>query len=204
MLAKSVVVKDRFKRIETIAGFDTAYAKGYGFASAVLLDYQNMKVIERKVVKVKIHFPYIPTFLSYRELAGIIAAYDSLEKEPDLLMLNGQGIAHPRFLGLASHAGVVLKKPSIGIAAKKLVGEYNKEALEKNGYAKLTYEGRDVGWVYISKKNCRPIFISPGHLVSLTSALKITKHCIRAHKLPEPVRLAHITATEKAKSSKRI
>ena len=202
-LAKKVVLGDGFEEIKSIAGFDLAYVKTdnaiYGFASSVLLDYESMEVMEERVARLRITFPYIPTFLSYRELEGVKKVYAMLKHKPDVIMLNGQGIAHPRFFGLASHAGVVLDKPSIGIAARRLVGEWDERELKRTGKSRIMFNGRQVGWVMISKKACRPVFISPGHKVSLKSALFIARYCIRKHKLPEPIRLAHNLATREAR-----
>ncbi len=197
-IGKRVRVSDGIPgKVKTIGGFDLAYRKDTGYACGVVLDYGTMEVLERKIVKARIDFPYISTFLSFREAPAVNAVFSGLEKKPDVMMINGQGIMHPMRAGLASHVGVVLGKPSIGIAQRKLVGEYRVPG-EAGDFNPITYEGEQVGWILRSKEGCNPVFVSPGHMVSLERSLGITKHCLKAHKLPEPVRLADRFAGEAA------
>jgi deoxyribonuclease V len=189
-LAKKVVLEDRFTEGK-IAGVDLAY-KGRGAVCAVVvLDFDSLEVVEEKVLKTEITFPYLATFLAFREAKPIIETLKDLDF--DICMLDGQGIAHPRGLGIASHVGVLLDIPTIGVAKRLLCGEVMGR-LEAGKPAPLIFEGRQVGYALVSKKGTRPIYISPGHRVSLESSLEITQHCIKKHKLPEPTRLAHILA----------
>ncbi|MBN2043135.1 MAG: endonuclease V [Candidatus Aenigmarchaeota archaeon] len=197
-IGNRVILEDRTpSRIRTIGGLDIAYSKEYGYACVVVLDYETFRVIEKKVIKTKIDFPYVSTFLSFREAPSVINVYRMLEKEPDVIMVNGHGIIHPVRAGLASHVGVMLEKPSIGVAQNKLVGEF-KVPSELGDFNQITFEGSQIGWVLKTMEGFGHIFISPGHKVSLERSLGITKHCIRENKLPEPIRIAHYFAEKEA------
>ena len=190
-ISEKVVVKDHLpRRIGTIAGFDTGYSGNKAKTAGVVLDYETFEILEKRTTKTTVRFPYIPTFLTFREGPPVIELYKKFEIEPDVLMFNGQGIAHPFRAGLASHVGVLIGKPSIGVAQKRLVGEY-REPERKMEYSRLLFNGEQVGWVLKSKEGCRPVFISPGHMVSLQKSLEICLHCLRGRKLPEPLALAH-------------
>lgn len=195
-IAKKVILEDDFpKSISSIAGFDLAFCDEEAFTSGVVLDFVSLRLIDAKVIKTKLSFPYISTFLFFREGPPIIKVHKKLKVKPDILMINGHGIAHPLFCGIASHVGVLLDKPSIGIAQNKLCGDY--EEPKKVGEASpLFYEGEKIGYVFKSMKNCKPIFISPGHKISLETSLKVVKECMKDHKLPEPLYLAHHLANE--------
>lgn len=197
-LAKKVSLKDHLPpdKIEYVAGCDLAYSGERVFCAIVVLNFSSLEIIREKVVKTDIRFPYIPTLLAFREKDPILKAVKGVAF--DVLMVDGQGIAHPRGLGIASHIGVMLNKPTIGVAKSRLCGEVQGE-FEAGKTAPLIYEGRQVGHALVAKKNTRPIYISPGHKVSLDSSLEIVQRCIRGHKLPEPTRLAHL----KAEATKR-
>ena len=190
-IAKKVILEDKFpKPIKNMAGFDLAFLNDNTIVTGVVLDYKLLIVKEIKTIETEVSFPYIPTFLTFREGPSIIKVYKKLKIKPDVLMINGQGIAHPIFCGIASHVGVLLDKPSIGVAQSRLIGEY-KRPIKVGDYSAVKYQNRKVGYAYKSKENCGPILISPGHRISLDTSLKITKNCIKKHKLPEPIYLAH-------------
>jgi len=195
-LAKKIVVKDDFLEINTIGGYDAAYTGNKMIAVVVVLDYKTLEVIEEKHIITTPKIPYIPTFLSYRETPSVIEAFNLLENKPDLLMCDANGILHPRKLGSASHIGLLLDIPTIGVAKKLICGE------EKNG--KILIEGDTRAFVLETKEHAKPIYVSPGHRVGLRSALKITQHCMKeGNKLPEPIRFAHrIAAKQKAQLKK--
>ncbi len=192
-LARQVSLKDGFKSIKRIAGFDLAFSGKKIFCAGVVLDYETLELIEKRVIRSKEIFPYIPTFLSYREFPAVLKTYMRLKKKPDLILLDGQGICHPRGLGLASHVGVFLNKPSIGIAKSRLCGEFREPRAEKP--EKIIFKKKQVGWAFRDKR-FKPIFISPGHRVSLRESLKIALACLKNHRIPEPLRLAHLYANE--------
>ncbi len=191
-LSRKVSLKDGFGRIRRVAGFDVAFSGGEMFCAGVVLDYPSMTLIEKKTSSMKEIFPYIPTFLSYREFPLVLKTYMRLERKPDLLFLDGNGICHPRGLGLASHVGVSLNKPSIGVAKSRLCGDFREPGTGKP--EEISFGKRQVGWAYRGRS--RPVFISPGHKVSLKSSLHISLRCMRSHRLPEPLRFAHLYAGE--------
>jgi deoxyribonuclease V len=171
-LSKKVILKDDFPKLETVAGIDVAYPKSdfeNATGACVVLDYKTKDVIEEKTVTSKTEFPYISTYLTYRELPIIKKLVKNLKTKPTIFMFDGNGILHPYFFGLASHAGVVLDVPSIGVAKRLLYGN----VIEKNVFINDKKRGN----VYFSSKNIKnPIYVSPGHKVSLKTSLKIVEH----------------------------
>jgi deoxyribonuclease V len=191
MLSKRVSLRDGFGDIRRVAGFDLAFSGRGIFCAGVVLDYEDMGLIEVKTAGMKETFPYIPTFLSYRESPAVLKTYMRLEKKPDIIFLNGHGVCHPRGLGLASHVGICLNKPSIGVASARLCGDFREPAPLRQ--ERITFCGRQVGWVFRYGR-FQKIFISPGHMVSMESSINITLECLKGQKLPEPLRLAHLYA----------
>ncbi len=189
-LAEKVVLKDGFDSVKHVAGADLAFKGDTAYCAAVVLDYETLETVEEKVRISRISFPYIPTFLSFREADAIIDVLEHLNTRPDVTLIDGHGIAHPRGIGIASHVGVLLDRPTIGVAKRALFGEMEgKPSLGKP--APIYSDKRLLGYALITKPGTRPIYISPGHLVSQDSALEIVRRCLVKHKLPEPSRLAH-------------
>jgi len=183
-LAKKVVIKNEFDEIKLVAGVDQAFNGNEVISAVVVCDYKTMEIIERKTSTVQTNFPYIPGFLSYREAPAIVESVNKLENKPDILLVDGHGIAHPRKIGLASHVGLLLDIPTIGIAKNLLCGEI------KNN--RVILGEKILGFCFIGKENASPLFISPGHRISLKTSLEIVRNCMRLpHKLPEPLHLAH-------------
>ena len=182
--AKKVILHDTIKKISLIGGCDQAFFDDKIISVIVVLDYKSLEFIERRYFITKTTFPYIPGYLSYREVPAIVNVYKKLEHKPDVLLCDFNGILHPRFIGAASHLGVSLDIVTIGVAKSLLCGDIKKNYV----YIK----GRKVGYVIRSKKYSS-IYISPGNKISLDTAVKIVKK-IRKHKLPEPIRLAHLYA----------
>lgn len=193
--AGKVVIEDQFESpLESVAGVDLAFFEDDGVAACVAMDYPPTKVIETQTLVMPLDFPYIPTFLTFREGPLMIKVISSLRTRVSIFLINGQGIAHPLRCGLASHVGVEIGKPTIGVTASRLVGEYDHEP-EKEGEAVfLIYDRERVGWVVKSRSGSKPIFVSPGHRVGLDSSLGIVKACLLGHKLPEPLHMAHVAA----------
>ncbi len=192
-LAKKVILEDEFGEIERLAGCDIAFLGQRAFCAAAILRYDTMQLVSKKIVEKIVKFPYIPTLLAFRELEPLKAVLKGLDF--DVLMVDGHGIAHPRGLGIASHIGVVAGMPTIGVAKAILCGELEgKPTLGKP--TPLIYDGRLVGYAAVTKLGSKPIYISPGHMISPESALRIALSCIRGYRLPEPTRLAHKLATE--------
>ena len=196
-LAARVVIEDLIKDpIQAVTGFDIAYLDDEAVTAAVTMNYGTLQVIEETTLIEHVSFPYIPTFLGFRETPLIIKLANKLVVEPDILMANAHGIAHPLFYGCASHVGVSLRKPTIGVAGNKLCGEYKKEPRRVGEWVPLTQNRRTVGAVLLSKRGCRPIFVSVGHMIAVESAVRIVKHFLTLRKFPEPLRLAHMLANK--------
>ena len=183
-LAKKVIVKDDFEKTERIAGVDQAFANGNVISGIVVCSYKDLNLIEKKYAVVKAKFPYISGFLSYRESPAIIEAFNQLENKPDILIVDGNGILHPRRVGMASHLGILLDIPTIGVAKRLIAGEV------REGTVYIEKEAR--GYELATREHSKPLYISPGYKVSLKTSLEIVKKCIKfPHKLPEPLYLAH-------------
>jgi deoxyribonuclease V len=185
------IVND-FGVLTTIAGVDVGYdkASNLAHASIVLLSYPELQVLRMEQAFVPVHFPYVPGFLSFREIPSILAAIGKLPYMPSLFMVDGQGIAHPRRVGIAAHLGMFLDVPSIGVAKSHLVGEFNRPGASKGETCKLIDKGEWIGMVLCNKDNTNPLFISPGHRIDILTSVKITMECTTKYRLPEPTRLA--------------
>lgn len=162
------------------------------YAGIVVLDYQSLEVVDQSLVKTKATFPYIPGLLSFREISSLLEAWKQLKTKPDVVMVDGHGIAHPRKMGIATHFGLVTNTPTLGCAKKVLAGQFEAPGLEKGNFSPLVYQGEKLGYALRTKNKVKPVFISPGHLMSQADALRIALHCAQKHKLPEPTRRAHL------------
>lgn len=186
--------------IRVIGGCDVSmsmFAKD-GFAGFVSLSYPSLERIDHAVEKGTIPFPYIPGLLSFREIPMLMRAWEKLSTKPDVLMVDGIGIAHPRRLGIASHLGLMLDLPTIGCAKSVLIGTYEMPENEHGATSPLIdpKTSEILGMAVRTKKNVKPIFISPGHRITLEESVQIALTCVRKHRLPEPTRLAHNTVNE--------
>jgi len=196
-LAKSLIFEDVIKgEPRSIAGVDVGYKGDVAVACAVLLDYASLRVVEYSLTTSKVFFPYIPTLLSFRELAPAYRALKGLREEPDIIMVDAHGYAHPFRLGLASHLGAVMRKPTIGVAKKLLCGKIG----EWRGYwAPVMDKGEVIGAALRLAEGAKPIYVSVGNMISLEKAIEITIKTSRRHRLPEPTRLAHLLASKALK-----
>jgi deoxyribonuclease V len=190
LVAERAITEDDFDELTLVGGADQAFLEERVISGIVVLAYDSLDVVERVYSVKHASFPYIPTFLSFREGHAIVGAFRKLKNKPDILLVDGAGINHPRSAGLATHVGVALNVPTIGITKKVLCGE-GKEPARVGKANQLIYKGKKVGWLLNSNKRSRAIVVAPGHRVSLDSTLSIVKACLRGHKLPEPIRLAH-------------
>ncbi len=190
LVAERAIIKDDFDALRLIAGVDQAFVEDKIISGIVVLKYDSLEVVERVHSLQPVNYPYIPTFLSFREGPAIVSAFKKLKNPPDILMMDGAGINHPRRAGIATHIGVALDVPTIGITKKILCGTGDEPSLAGEANP-LIYEGKNVGWLLKSSKRSRTIVVAPGHRVSLDSSLAIVKACLCGHKLPEPARLAH-------------
>lgn len=190
-LAANVVTIGDPGNVRTIMGVDVGAGRAgdAGRAAVVLVTYPDFAIIEQRVLDAPVPFPYIPGLLSFREAPLVLAALETLETRPDLLFVDGQGVAHPRRFGIASHLGVLLDLPTIGCAKSRLVGEYDPVGPERGATSPLLDRGERIGSVVRSREGTRPLFVSPGHRIGFEEAVQWTLACCR-FRLPEPVRLA--------------
>lgn len=164
-----------------------------GFAGFVVLSYPALSLVGHSVVKDAIPFPYIPGLLSFREIPMLLNAWEELSPKPDVLLVDGIGIAHPRRLGIASHLGLTLNIPTIGVAKSVLVGSYEDPGETPGSHTPLIHKGEVVGVALRTKRKVKPVFVSPGHMISLEDSIALVSSSVLAHRLPEPTRLAHNT-----------
>lgn len=186
------------RRIQTIAGADISYSRGSNtfFAAVVVLDVTTMEVMEQASSSGAVDFPYIPGLLTFREGPILLDAFRKLSIAPDVIIFDGQGIAHPRGIGLASHMGLFLDTPSIGCGKTRLVGSYDEPGNEPGDYSPLVHNGEIMGAVLRTKRNVKPVFVSQGHRIGLEKAIETTLSSCRGYRLPEPTRKAHLAAGE--------
>ena len=179
-------------KAKLIAGLDCAFSKDGKkiIAAAVVLRPPELEIVEVKTAVRQVTFPYIPGLLSFREAPVCIAAAKKLNSRPDIFIIDGQGIAHPRRLGLAAHLGLFFNKPTIGCAKSRLTGTFRDPPLEKGSYAQLSDRGEIIGAVVRTRTNVKPVFISVGNRCTLKDAIKTTLNCAIKYRLPEPTRLA--------------
>lgn len=196
-LAGKVVCKGRLCAAELVAGVDVSGVDGAGMARAaiVVLRYPSLEVEERCVVTMKVDFPYVPGLLSFREMPLIIAACRQLNVNPDLFLVDGQGVAHPRRMGLASHLGLVLGLPVIGCAKSILCGVHGPLGEEPGDLVSMVDNGEVVGAALRTKRRVKPVYVSIGHMIDLDEACRWVLACCKGYRLPEPTRLAHQAAS---------
>jgi deoxyribonuclease V len=181
-----------------IAGLDVSVNKlDEATAVAVVLSYPELKLVEIAKARGKIEFPYVPGLLSFREVPLTLQACEKLNSEPDLVMVDGQGIAHPRRIGLASHLGLFLNVPTIGCAKSHLYGNFEPPDPEFGSTSKLIGDkGDTIGVALRTKANAKPLFVSIGHKIDLSSAVHWVLQCCQGYRLPEPTRRAHLASKE--------
>ena len=186
-----------------IAGIDVSSplrARGMGTAAVVLLEYPGLELVETQTIRGQIDFPYVPGLLSFREAPLILQAFEKLTHAPDLIIVDGQGIAHPRRLGIAAHLGLFFDIPTIGCAKTRLCGTYKEPALAAGNFEELVDNGESIGVVLRTKNNVKPLFISIGNNIAIEDAVFWVMRCCRGYRLPEPIRFAHQVAGSSLKS----
>jgi deoxyribonuclease V len=194
-LGKKVLLMDGFSNIETVAGIDVAYTEDTAYGACVVYDYHNKNFVEEVIVKAKVEFPYIPTFLGYRELPVIEKLIKKLKVTPTIFMIDGNGILHPLKFGIASHVGVKMNVPTIGVAKTLLLGKVMKNLIYIGNCSEIIYNNEVLGYALKSSQKGNPIYVSPGHKISFKTALGVVK-CFCKYKVPEPIRSAHLLATK--------
>jgi len=191
-LKKKISLKKSFNKIKNVAGADVSYYKNKMIAGVIVFEFPNLKVMERQSFISPVNFPYIPGLLTFREGPSLLEAFKKIKVEPDIILFDGQGIAHPRRMGIATHLGLFLDKPTIGCAKSKLSGNYNALGEEKGSYSFLRERKEIIGAVVRTRKKVKPIFVSPGHKIDLPNSIEIVLKCTDKYKLPVPIREAHL------------
>ena len=195
-LAPCVSRKCGAAAIKTVAGIDVGIKAGVACAAVVLLTFPGLEVVAQATAARQISFPYIPGLLTFREGPVILDALDRIEPKPDLLIFDGQGIAHPYRMGIASHIGLVTDIPSIGCAKSRLCGRYYEPEAERGSHTPLVDNGETIGAVVRTRANVKPVFVSIGHRVDLAFSIDVVLSCCRGYRLPETTRKAHRMAED--------
>ena len=202
-LRDRVIREDRFGEIRRVAGVDLGFRQDIARASVVVLSFPELQPVDGVIAESQVQFPYIPGLLSFREIPPLLKVFEKLDTEPDLIIADGQGIAHPRRFGIASHLGLILDKPTIGCAKSRLCGNYSVPQGEAGSVTHL-YDGEEIiGAAVRTRANVKEVYISIGHRVSLDTATLLTLACCRKYRLPETTRYAHHTAAGKFCIQKR-
>jgi deoxyribonuclease V len=193
-VAAQVETRTPLVRCELIAGADASYGRFSStfYASVVVLRMSDLTIVETQEAVREAPFPYIPGLLSFREAPVLLDAFAKLESEPDVVMLDGQGLAHPRRLGLACHVGLWLDRPCLGCAKSRLTGKFKEPGPKAGAVSPLTDEDEVIGQVVRTKNNVKPVFVSVGHKIDLRSAVEVVLATCRGYRIPEPTRQAHL------------
>jgi deoxyribonuclease V len=178
--------------IRTVAGADLAFdpATNAAFAGVIVYRFPQMDEIERRFARRRLRFPYIPGLLSFREIPVLTAAFDKLHSDPELLLIDGHGRAHPRLFGIACHVGVLFDKPTIGCGKSLLVGEHEEPKAAAGSTAPLFFHGQQVGTVLRTRTGVKPLYVTVGHRVSLELAVRLVMRCVDGYRIPKPTREA--------------
>ncbi len=203
-LQAAVVTTDAFESIRVIAGVAIAHSRFNDTMTIAVsaLSYPDLAVIDRQVLEYQTKFPFIPDLLSFREVPGIIAALEALSVVPDLIVVDGPGITHPKGLGVASHVGVILDIPTIGCSKSSPVGTFIEPEVNAGSESALVWQSEIVGTVFRSKNRVAPLFISTGHRVGRETATALIRKTCQGYRLPEPLRIASAQLTENKQSAK--
>ena len=201
-LAPKVISRDSFFEINTVAGVDVGFEQSGRIARAAvaLLDFHTLALLDYKIERLPVTMPYIPGLLSFRECPVIMKALSAISETPDLLICDGQGIAHPRRFGVACHLGVLTGIPSIGVAKSRLYGHFHEPGVEKGDRSYL-YDGEEViGSVLRTRRAVKPVYVSIGHKISLNTAVHYVMACVTKYRLPETTRWADALASNRGQA----
>ena len=196
-LRGTVIIRDRLGPVRRVAGVDVGFEDGGAVtrAAVAVLDFPELTLRESRVLRRKTRFPYVPGYLSFREAPAVLAVLERLQEAPDLLLCDGQGLAHPRRFGLACHIGVLADIPSIGVAKSRLTGSHAALGPEKGAWVPLMDGEERIGVVLRTRRDVKPLFVSVGHRISLETAVDYVLRCTRRYRLPETTRWAHRLAS---------
>jgi len=194
LLAPRVEIAPLERAPKTIAGADLSFDKGSDevWAGIVVLSFPDLQIIEERGLQTRAPFPYVPGLLSFREAPAVLEVWEQLENKPDVLVLDGQGLAHPRRFGLACHLGLWLGIPTYGSAKTLFVGDFEDLGSERGAVADLVHRGEVVGAAVRTKRNTTPVYVSVGHKMTLENAVDLTLRCDGGYRVPEPTRRAHL------------
>lgn len=197
-MGEKVVLKPLEKPIRTVAGADISYNKYCTtvYAGIVVMNYPDLKPLAYSLVETAIDFPYVPGYLAFREVPAVKLAWGQLPEKPDVTIMDGQGIVHPRKMGIASHFGLLENVPAIGCAKNMLFGKFENLGIEKFSTSPIIARGETLGYALRTQNKIKPVYISPGHLITLDESLEVMKNCTGKYRIPEPTRLAHIKVNE--------
>jgi deoxyribonuclease V len=190
-ISKKIKINDTFDKIYHVAGADVGYKGGMAVAAVMVFSFPQLEEVERVVRPGRVTFPYISGLLSFREIPALLKCFQRLKISPDIILVDGQGIAHPRRVGLASHLGLFLEVPTIGCAKSRLWGTYEEPAMEYGSYEYLYDKGDIIGAALRTRSRVKEVFVSSGHHITLDSSIKTVLSCCRKFRLPEPIRRAH-------------
>ena len=192
-LRPKIVIRPIPAPVKMVAGADVSYDKATDrvFAAVILMTLPRLEIIEMQTCVDKAAFPYIPGLLTFREAPPLLRAFAKIKNEPDVVIIDGQGIAHMRGIGIASHIGLSLRVPTVGCAKSRLVGEHNDVEHIRGRRVPLRYDGRVVGSVLCTRDGTKPLYVSPGHLADIPSSVRLILRCTRGYRVPEPIRAAH-------------
>ncbi len=192
-----VETADRLGPVRRVAGVDVGFEEGGTVtrAAVAVLEFPSLELLETAVARLPTRFPYVPGLLSFREIPAVLKAMEQLNTAPDLLLCDGQGIAHPRRFGIACHLGIWTGIPAIGVAKSRLLGTHEEPAMEKGGWTPLMDGAERIGAVLRSRSGVRPLYISSGHRISLQTAIDYVLACTTKYRLPETTRHAHRLAS---------
>jgi deoxyribonuclease V len=195
-LKERISPADDFDKIEQVGGVDVTYKKGSSkaTAAAVVLSFPGLAVLETRVVEGEVSFPYVPGLFSFREIPLLIPALEKLKTTPQVMLVDGQGIAHPQRMGLAAHLGILMDIPTIGCAKSRLLGTHEEPSKEKGACSYLYDKAEVIGAVVRTRTNISPVYVSIGHKISLLTAVELVLKCITKFRIPEPLRTAHIAS----------
>ncbi|WP_416674586.1 deoxyribonuclease V [Egbenema bharatensis] len=197
-LRDKIITTDQLGEVRTVAGVDVGFEDGGDTtrAAIVVLSFPDLQIQERAIAHRPTTFPYIPGLLSFREVPAVLDALDQLQHLPDLLLCDGQGTAHPRRLGIACHVGLLTNLPAIGVAKSLLVGQHETVSDEKGAWQPLKHQGEVIGVALRTRSKTKPLYISPGHRISLETSIAYVLQCTPKYRLPETTRQAHKLASE--------
>lgn len=196
-LCSRVMAWDAFPTIERVAGVDAGFESNGRItrAAVAVLSFPDLVVIEHAIARCETRFPYVPGLLSFREAPAVLEALTKLSRQPDVLLCDGQGLAHPRRFGLACHLGVITDLASVGVAKKRLLGDHKDPPEGRGTWTELRGGGEVIGAVLRTRVGVKPVFVSVGHKISLKSAVELVMACVTRYRLPETTRLAHRLAS---------